>query len=275
MIEILKKLEKEKLISPPPFLISNLQYAAICGSEAYGCATDTSDKDIMGITIPPKEYLFPYLNGYIKGFGTGPPNFDEWQEHHVKVPDKKQTYDFKIYSLVRYFHLCLQGNPNTISVLYTPRNCVLHSTKMSEFLREHRSMFLGKHMWPSYKGYAYGQLSKLRKFSPKGKRAKLIEEHGYDTKHAYHVVRLLNEIEQILTKETIDLQENREQLKFIKKGGWSYERLEEFFDEKERQLEKLLHESTLRNKPDEEEIKWLLVDCLEMHYGRLNKELGL
>lgn len=270
MIEQLIKLKKAKLITMPgDFVISNLQYMAICGSEAYGCSTDTSDKDLMGFTIPPKKYLFPHLDGYIKGFGTAPPNFDEWQEHHVKVPDKKQTYDFKIYSIIRYFHLCLQGNPNTVSLLFTPRNCVLHSTKMSELIRENRHMFLGKHMWPSYKGYAYGQLAKLRKFSPKGKRAKLIEEHGYDTKHGYHLVRLLSEIEQILTKEDIDLQENREQLKFIKNGGWSYERIEEYFNDKEKQLESILHESTLRKRSSEEDIKELLMECLEMHYGKL------
>ena len=130
-------------------------------------------------------------------------------------------------------------------------------------------MFLGKHMWPSYKGYAYGQLSKLRKFSPKGKRAALIEEHGYDTKHAYHVVRLLNEIEQVLTTEDINLQENKKQLKHVKRGGWSYEQLEEFFDDKEKQLEKIKLESTLREKSCEADIKDLLMECLEMHYGKL------
>ncbi len=270
MIEQLIKLEKAKLITPPgDFMISNLQYAAICGSEAYGCATDTSDKDIMGFTIPPKKYIFPHLDGYILGFGTNPPYFDEWQEHHVKVPDKRQTYDFKIYSIIRYFHLCLTGNPNTVSLLFTTRNCVLHSTKMSELIRENRHMFLGKHMWPSYKGYAYGQLKKLKKHDGSGKRTKTIEEFGYDVKNAYTLVRLLNEIEQVLTTEDINLQENKEQLKHIKKGGWSYEQLVEFFDAKEKQLEQAKLESTLRKRSCEADIKDLLKECLEMHYGRL------
>jgi uncharacterized protein len=41
----------------------------------------------------------------------------------------------------------------------------------------------------------------------KGKRREIIDKYGYDEKFAYHVVRLLNEAEQILTENDLDLQE--------------------------------------------------------------------
>jgi len=103
------------------------------------------------------------------------------------------------------------------------------------------------------------------------KRMDAIAKHGYDVKFAYHIVRLLNEVEQILVEQDLDIQRNREQLKSIRRGDWTLEQIEKYFEEKELELEKLYISSTLRHSPDEEGIKELLMECLEMHYGSLDK----
>ena len=102
------------------------------------------------------------------------------------------------------------------------------------------------------------------------KRMDTIAKHGYDVKFAYHIVRLLNEVEQILVEHDLDLQRNREQLKSIRRGDWTLEQIETYFEEKELELEKIYLNSTLRYSPDEEGIKKLLIECLEMHYGNLD-----
>lgn len=102
------------------------------------------------------------------------------------------------------------------------------------------------------------------------KRANSIRKYNYDVKFAYHVVRLINEVEQILTEHDLDLQRNREQLKSIRRGEWKLEEIEDYFTRKEAELEKAYTNSTLRNKPDEARIKQLLLNCLEMHFGSLN-----
>ena len=43
------------------------------------------------------------------------------------------------------------------------------------------------------------------------------------------------------------------------------------FEEKEKQLEEMYGKSTLQYKPEEDKIKKLLLECLEMHYGSLEK----
>lgn len=103
----------------------------------------------------------------------------------------------------------------------------------------------------------------------KSNREKDIVKHGYSTKFAYHIVRLLNEVEQILTEHDLDLERNREQLKSIRRGDWTLPQIEEYFQKKELELEGLYTSSTLRHSPDEEGIKKLLIECLEMHYGNL------
>jgi hypothetical protein len=102
-------------------------------------------------------------------------------------------------------------------------------------------------------------------------RRELIEKYGYDCKFGYHLVRLLNEVEQIMIEGDLDLQRNREQLKEIRSGCWTEQQLETYFAQKEAALEDVYNKSELRWGPDEAAIKELLLNVLEEHYGCLQK----
>jgi uncharacterized protein len=88
-------------------------------------------------------------------------------------------------------------------------------------------------------------------------------------KFAYHVVRLLNEVEMILVEHDLDLHRNNDQLKDIRAGNWKIEQIEDYFAMKEKSLEEVYVKSTLRHKPDEPAIKKILLEVLEEHYGSL------
>jgi hypothetical protein len=105
---------------------------------------------------------------------------------------------------------------------------------------------------------------------PGSKRAREVEEHGFDCKFGYHLVRLIDEVEQILTTGDLDLEKNREQLKAIRRGEVPEEKIREYFSIKEKSLEVAYHSSKLPYGPDEEKIKKLLLECLEEHYGDLS-----
>lgn len=269
---ILQELAKRSLIQPPHFLVDNTHYLTMMGSIAYGVSGDTSDMDVYGFCIPPKEDVFPHLRGEIFGFGQQKQRFDVWQQHHIKRQDKDQTYDFAVYSIVRFFHLCMENNPNMLDSLFTPRRCVLHSTQVGELVRESRKSFIHKGSFHKFRGYAFAQLSKIRNKtnSSNPKRAADVEKHGMDTKFAYHVVRLALECEQLLLTGDLDLERDREMLKAIRRGEWSFDQLEAWFNEKERYLETVYAESKLPHSPDEGAIKALLLRCLEHHYGSLS-----
>ncbi len=269
----LQRLTDRGLIKPPRWLPGNVQYETIMGSAAYGVASETSDIDVYGWAIPPKDDLFPHLRGEVPGFGTPRPRFDQYQVHHVEDRDALaghgRSYDLTIYGIVKFFNLAMENNPNVIDSLFTPVNCVLHATRVGNLVRENRRLFLHKGVWPKFKGYAYSQLHKLAIKQPQGKRAKMVEQHGYDVKFAYHVVRLMVEVEMILMEHDIDLQRNNEQLKAIRRGEWTEERLRTWCAEKESHLERAYAESTLRATPDEPRIRALLLNCVEDHYGSL------
>lgn len=269
----LHRLTDRGLIHPPRWLPANVQYETIMGSVAYGVSSDTSDVDVYGWAIPPKDDVFPHLRGEIPGFGTPHRRFAQFQEHHVRDPDalagRGRTYDFTIFGIVKFFQLAIDNNPNVIDSLFTPATCVLHTTQVGTLVRENRRLFLHRGSWPKFKGYAYTQLHKLAIKQPKGKRAELVAEHGFDTKFAYHVVRLLGEVEQILLEGDIDLQRDNERLKAIRRGEWTEERLRQWAADKEADLERAYAASKLPAVPDEEKLKGLLLNCLEQHYGSL------
>jgi uncharacterized protein len=269
---ILQKLRSANLLQAPRWLADQTQYLTVMGSDSYGVSSATSDIDVYGFCIPPKDMVFPHLAGEIQGFGTPPARFDQWQQHHINNPEwGEKTHDFQVFGIVRYFHLCMECNPNMIDSIFTPRRCVMHSTVIGEMVREHRKMFLHKGAWHKFRGYAYSQMHKIkgRVNASNPERAANIEKFGYDIKFAYHVVRLLDEIEQIMVEHDLDLERNREQLKSIRRGEWTIEQIERHFEEKERALERTYSDSKLRQKPDEAAIRELLMNCLEMHFGSL------
>jgi predicted nucleotidyltransferase len=307
------------VIGQPAYLRSNIHYECIMGSTAYGVADDTSDIDIYGFAIPPKEILFPYSYGNILGFGIKPQVFEQYQKHHIIDKARKKEYDITIYNIVKYFQLCMENNPNMIDSLFVPTRCVLHSTAVGNHVRNNRHLFLSKKVYHTFKGYAFNQLHMMKNkyakdfvdycklydvyiyadrktiLAPikkdekkvdyvislldkietsKGKRSKRLEtiyKYGYDVKFGYHLCRLLDECQMILEEETLDLTRSREMLKAIRRGEWSMKNIINYFDEKMLLLERLYSTSKLRYTPDEEAIKTLLLECIEMHYGEVKE----
>jgi len=267
---LLNTLYDDKKLNVDKWVITNCQYGTRFGSFAYGVSNESSDIDIIGFTIPPKEVIFPHTTGIIRDFGYQGKRFDQYQEHHIKYDDSKE-YDITIYSIIKYFQLCMGNNPNMIDSLFVPDRCIFHITNIGQMVRDKRKIFLHAGAWQKFKGYSYSQKNKMENKNPTGKRKETVDKYGYDTKFAYHLVRLMNEIEQILIEGDLDLERNREQLKSIRRGEWTKEQIIKYFEDKEKLLEEAYAKTKLPWGPDEPEIKELLLNCLEHHYGSLDK----
>lgn len=163
MASALRHVKKLGLLNAgaPGWLVDNCMYECIMGSVAYGVSNDLSDMDIYGWSIPSKELVFPHLAGHIDGFGRQKQRFDVYQQHHMKDTSTGKVYDLSIYNIVRYFHLCMDNNPNMIDSLFVPQRCILHMTPVAQMVRERRKEFLHKGCYHKLKGYAYAQLSKM------------------------------------------------------------------------------------------------------------------
>ena len=103
-----------------------------------------------------------------------------------------------------------------------------------------------------------------------GKRVELIAQYGFDVKFAYHVVRLLNEAEQLLECGDMDIQRDKEMLKAIRRGEVTLEAIQDIFTMKEKKLLELYNSSKLPMYPDEDFLHKLLLEVLEDYYGSLS-----
>lgn len=264
---------RHNLVRPPSFLETNLQYEVIMGSRAYGVADPTSsDYDIYGFAIPPKHYIFPHLAGYVLEFDTNYPQFNQWEQSHVIDESSGKDFDFRIYNIVRYFRLCFDNNPNMIDSLFVPEFCIKHITPAGQLIRDNRKLFLSKRCWTKFRGYAASQFHKIENKQPTGARKELVEKYGYDIKFAYHIIRLLREAEQILTEGDLQLDQSNDELKAIRAGEWSYDRLCKEFEVRKLAMEEIISKSPLREEPDRDKIRELLLECLELHYGKLGND---
>lgn len=179
-------IQDRTLCQPPKWLPQNLHYAVITGSVAYGVSSDTSDMDVVGYCIPRKEDVFPHLRGEILGFGNQVQRFEQWQQHHVFDKSSKQEYDFTIYSIVKYFQLAMDNNPNILDVLFVPNRCVLYCSPVAQMVRDNRKMFLHKGSYHKFRGYAYQMLHKL------GNRSETMKKEEKTPKHIKHILEKIN-----------------------------------------------------------------------------------
>ena len=178
---LLNDLEKRELIKPPPFLVSNTHYLCRMGSVSYGVASGNSDQDIYGVCIPPRDYIFP--PNYIEGFDNRDLTFNQWQQHHIKDPSanggKGGVYDFSIYSIVNYFRLALDNNPNVLDSMFIRREHIIHSTPAWENVRANNKAFLHKGVVHKLLGYSYSQLAKAKNcIASLQEILKFEEDHG-------------------------------------------------------------------------------------------------
>lgn len=285
MTNYVKELHQKGLISPSVESMSDrMHYLTIMGSVAYGVSNKTSDMDLYGWYIPPKEIVFPHTAGEVLGFGklkhphkwTGELNY---QHHHIKEADSEKEYDLNIYGIIDYFQLAMENNPNMLNSLFTPESCVVYMTKIGKMVKDKRKIFLHRGSFHTYKGMTYSQLKLLQRSNYEGKKKIAKEQYGYDPKSAYQIVLHLNLVEQILIEGDLDLQRNREQLKSIRAGDWSEEQVVDYAQKKIPELETLYSKCTLPWGPEhdglQDRVKQLLFECLEEEYGSLSKAVGL
>ena len=268
-----KGLHEKGLIKPPSWLPDSICYEVVMGSHAYQTNTEDSDFDVYGFCLPPKDVLFPYITR-VYGFDSVN-NFESFQKHHVfdktALNNNGREYDLTIFSIVKYFRLCANNNPNALDALFVPQQCVLYQSTIGNMVRLRRHIFLSKRCFHSYIGYAFSQLHKMDSKEPTGKRVEIRERYGFDVKFAAHVVRLLLQCQQIFEEGDIDLTKHSERIKAIKRGEVSKEEIKEFFEAKRKYLEGLYQTSDkVPYKVDEDRIRTLLLECLEHHYGNLS-----
>lgn len=114
-------------------------FECISGSRAYGLDTPSSDTDIRGVFILPKDsfYSLDYI-GQINN----------------------ETNDIVYYELRKFMELCSKNNPNILELLNVPEECILYKDPLFDEIK--MDYFLSKQCEKSFANYAFAQIKKAR-----------------------------------------------------------------------------------------------------------------
>lgn len=114
--------------------------------------------------------------------------------------------------------------------------------------------------WQQYQGWLAGR-------NPA--RARLEAEHGYDTKHAMHLVRLMRMAVEILgSGKVLVRRPDAEELRAIRRGALTFDELLEAAESLGREVEALARTSALPAEPDEAALNQFCADIVGEVIGR-------
>ena len=130
------------------------------------------------------------------------------------------------------------------------------SDNFIQIMQKERQYVSAKREWDQYQNW---------KKTRNPVRSALEAKFGYDTKHAYHLVRLIRMCREVLTTgKVIVKRPDREELLSIRNGAWSYDKLIEFADTEEVELNDLYLTSTALPKlPDRDKLDKLCISLVE------------
>lgn len=96
-------------------------------------------------------------------------------------------------------------------------------------------------------------------------RSALEEKYGYDTKHAYHLVRLIRMCREVLLTGKVQVKRpDRDELLAIRNGAWTYEQLIEFAEKEELELNELYNTTNILPKiPNRSKLDSLCIELIE------------
>jgi hypothetical protein len=117
-------------------------YLTVHGSHAYGTSLPTSDLDLRGVAIAPREYYHGFSQKFEQAVQNEP--------------------DLTIFELRKFLFLASQCNPNVIEILFTDPSEHLVLTELGEKLLANRNLFVTQRARHTFSGYAVSQLKRIR-----------------------------------------------------------------------------------------------------------------
>lgn len=151
-LKTLDQLRDEDVLSIPEGTI----LTAYRGSVAHNMYVPKNDPkhiddiDLLGVCIgEPKHY-----------FG-----LHEWGSRGTKEQMQGQ-YDCVWYEIRKAFSLWLQGNPNVLGILWLRREHFVDLRPAAKRIIDNRNLFVGKHVYASFAGYASAQLQEMESREP-------------------------------------------------------------------------------------------------------------
>lgn len=259
-----------QLIAEPNTILRGL-----VGSTVHGLVlSGTDDRDEMGVCVEPRRYVV--------GFG----KFEHWvyrsaaeREGHLGARSQAGDLDLTIYSLRKWARLALQGNPTVLLLLYLPDDALVIRTDVGEELQKLAPAFASRHAGKRFLGYLEAQRQRL--VGERGQRdvnrVELVEQFGYDTKYAMHMLRLGHQGVEFLESARLTLpmrQPVRDHLMDVRQGRSNLADVLAECTQLELRLGELLDSSPLPLEPDLKTVESFVMDAYADAWAKTTERDG-
>ena len=197
------------------------------------------DVDAIAVYMSDPEAYLSLAHGFPKG---------------VQITEGK--YDIVAYEFRKFVYLLTKANPNVLSALWVkPEHQIMLSPLIGKKLIDMRKSFITQEIFNTFGGYARSQLKKMTHFVFQGymgeKRKCLVEKHGYDTKNAAHLIRLLKMATESLQNGEMNVyRHDAKQLLKVKTGALTLEEVKNSALALEADLKEAARVSELPKKAD-------------------------
>lgn len=239
------KLDNETF-HPLPLTVGREIFRCQVGSGIHGVTIGGyDDRDEMGMCVERPEYVI------------GLSKFEQYI-YRTQAEGVRSGYgdlDLTVYSLRKWTRLALAGNPTVLMPLFVPQSEVVVDSEVGRGLRAHPERFLSRQTAARFLGYMQAQREQM--LGLRGKkhtnRPELIALHGFDTKFAYHMVRLGIQGVELLTTGRVTLpmaEPDRTWLRELREGKHSMTEALDRAVALEAELLALRDSSTLPEHPD-------------------------
>jgi uncharacterized protein len=233
----------------------------LVGSTVHGLVlSGADDRDEMGVCVEPRRYVV--------GFG----KFEHWvyrsaaeREGFPGARSQAGDLDLTVYSLRKWARLALQGNPTVLLLLYLPSDALVTRTNAGEQLQKLAPAFASRQAGKRFLGYLEAQRQRL--VGERGQRdvnrVELVEQFGYDTKYAMHMLRLGHQGVEFLEsgRLTLPMREPvRSHLMNVRQGRSNLAEVLAECTELELRLGALLDSSPLPLEPDLKTVESFVMD---------------
>jgi predicted nucleotidyltransferase len=231
------------------------------GSGLHGVTTGDDDRDEMGVCIEPPEYVI------------GLDTFEQFEyrtqpDHHRSG---KGDLDLVVYSLRKWVKLAAAGNPTILLLLFIPDEEIVFRNAFGAELQASSELFVTRQVAAKFGGYLVSQKERMLGLrSQRTNRPELIDEYGFDTKFAYHMVRLGLQGVELLTTGRITLpipEPDRAWLTELRAGQHTKEDALARADELLEQLNHLRHNADLPERADMGAVNRKLLDWYGRHWA--------
>lgn len=223
------------------------------GSGLHGVTTGNDDRDEMGVCIEPPEYVagISEFEQYI--YRTQP------EGHRSGAGD----LDLVVYSLRKWARLAANGNPTVLLLAFIPPAEIVVQTDVGRDIQANPERWLSREVAKRFGGYLISQRDQLLGVKSKKhtNRPELVGVYGFDTKFAYHMVRLGLQGVELLTTGRVTLpipEPDRTWLQELRRGEHTKEEALDRAADLLDQLNQLAESADLPAQPDRTEIdRWL------------------